>query len=237
MPAWMTSLLRDDVSVPIPSAASRMMTFTPRQRQRLSHREPDNPGPHHDAIGSCCTAGHPTRTTGTPWCCRSPRWLLRAHTVAARLRADPLRCIASTPRSGQQARARTPTCCDVHAGAGASTPADAGRLRLGRPRQPASSPRMAAAAGARPGLDHRLQHPDHRRREPALAAAGAGVAAAGHQRHFDTERGRAGLAAEPPRALPPALAHCGRPTGRFDDATYRPPPPTASTTSDFGRAS
>src|ERR1700733_14766775 len=45
MPAWITSLLRDDVTVPIPSVASRMMTSRPACASRRATARPITPAP------------------------------------------------------------------------------------------------------------------------------------------------------------------------------------------------
>src|SRR5580698_9270786 len=45
MPAWITSLLRDEVTVPIPSAASRMMTSRPACASRRAIARPITPAP------------------------------------------------------------------------------------------------------------------------------------------------------------------------------------------------
>src|ERR1700680_1592227 len=45
MPAWITSLLRDEVTVPIPSAASRMMTSRPACASRRATARPITPAP------------------------------------------------------------------------------------------------------------------------------------------------------------------------------------------------
>src|SRR5712671_2076535 len=45
MPAWITSLLRDDVTVPIPSAASRTITSRPACARRRATARPITPAP------------------------------------------------------------------------------------------------------------------------------------------------------------------------------------------------
>src|SRR5712672_3188606 len=45
MPAWITSLLREDVTVPIPSAASRMITSRPACASRRATARPITPAP------------------------------------------------------------------------------------------------------------------------------------------------------------------------------------------------
>jgi len=45
MPAWITSLLRDEVTVPMPSAASRMMTSRPACASRRAIARPITPAP------------------------------------------------------------------------------------------------------------------------------------------------------------------------------------------------
>src|SRR6266478_9519008 len=45
MPAWITSLLRDEVTVPIPSAASRMITSRPACASRRATARPITPAP------------------------------------------------------------------------------------------------------------------------------------------------------------------------------------------------
>src|ERR1700744_5137833 len=45
MPAWITSLLREDVSVPIPSAASRMITSRPAIARARATARPTTPAP------------------------------------------------------------------------------------------------------------------------------------------------------------------------------------------------
>src|SRR3954447_8734945 len=45
MPAWMTSLLREEVSVPIPSAASRMITSRPACARARATARPTTPAP------------------------------------------------------------------------------------------------------------------------------------------------------------------------------------------------
>src|SRR6266481_8075550 len=45
MPAWITSLLREDVAVPIPSAASRMITSRPAWASRRATARPITPVP------------------------------------------------------------------------------------------------------------------------------------------------------------------------------------------------
>src|SRR5689334_11901105 len=46
MPAWITSLLRDDVSVPMPSAASRMITSRPARASARAAAKPTTPAPN-----------------------------------------------------------------------------------------------------------------------------------------------------------------------------------------------
>ena len=50
MPAWITSLLRDEVTVPMPSAASRMIDLAARLCEPPGDRKTDHPGTDHDAI-------------------------------------------------------------------------------------------------------------------------------------------------------------------------------------------
>ena len=50
MPAWITSLLREEVSVPIASAASSTITSRPACASAARHGEPDDPGADHDAL-------------------------------------------------------------------------------------------------------------------------------------------------------------------------------------------
>src|SRR5271166_6755900 len=45
MPAWITSLLRDDVAVPMPSAASRMITSRPANASARATARPTTPAP------------------------------------------------------------------------------------------------------------------------------------------------------------------------------------------------
>src|ERR1700733_14317644 len=45
MPAWITSLLRDDVTVPMPSAASRTITSRPACASRRAIARPITPAP------------------------------------------------------------------------------------------------------------------------------------------------------------------------------------------------
>src|SRR6476646_6197543 len=45
IPAWITSLLRDDVAVPIPSAASRTITSRPARANRRATARPITPAP------------------------------------------------------------------------------------------------------------------------------------------------------------------------------------------------
>src|SRR3954471_21949819 len=45
MPAWITSLLRDEVTVPMPSAASRTMTSRPACASRRATARPITPAP------------------------------------------------------------------------------------------------------------------------------------------------------------------------------------------------
>src|SRR6476646_2271491 len=45
MPAWITSLLREDVTVPMPSAASRMITSRPAWASRRATARPITPAP------------------------------------------------------------------------------------------------------------------------------------------------------------------------------------------------
>ena len=45
MPAWITSLLRDDVSVPMPSAASSTMTSRPARASARATAKPTTPAP------------------------------------------------------------------------------------------------------------------------------------------------------------------------------------------------
>src|ERR1700761_1515794 len=45
MPAWITSLLRDDVSVPIPSVGSRMITSRPAIASARATARPTTPAP------------------------------------------------------------------------------------------------------------------------------------------------------------------------------------------------
>src|SRR6267154_2304038 len=45
MPAWITSLLRDEVAVPIPSAASRTITSRPACASRRATARPITPAP------------------------------------------------------------------------------------------------------------------------------------------------------------------------------------------------
>src|SRR5271163_3908034 len=59
MPAWMTSLLREDVSVPMPSAASRMMTARPACARARATARPTTPAPTtmqsmSSTLGSFC---------------------------------------------------------------------------------------------------------------------------------------------------------------------------------------
>ena len=50
MPAWITSLLRALVWLPISRSRSSTTTSRPAQRQAARHREPDDPGPDHHAL-------------------------------------------------------------------------------------------------------------------------------------------------------------------------------------------
>src|ERR1700722_9259379 len=69
MPAWITSLLREDVSVPIPSAASRMITSLPVRANARATARPTTPAP---------TTTQSTSSTADPsWCC-SPHALTPA---------------------------------------------------------------------------------------------------------------------------------------------------------------
>ena len=45
MPAWITSLLRDEVSVPMPSAASRTITSRPASASARATARPTTPAP------------------------------------------------------------------------------------------------------------------------------------------------------------------------------------------------
>src|SRR6267142_5311591 len=55
MPAWITSLLREDVTVPIPSAASRMITSRPAWARRRATARPTTPAPitTHSTLSIC----------------------------------------------------------------------------------------------------------------------------------------------------------------------------------------
>ncbi|HEX2136135.1 MAG TPA: hypothetical protein VHG30_09565 [Microvirga sp.] len=45
MPAWMTSLLREEIPVPMPSAASATMTACPRRASARATASPTTPAP------------------------------------------------------------------------------------------------------------------------------------------------------------------------------------------------
>ena len=50
MPAWITSLLRDEVSVPMPSAASSTITSRPASARARATARPDHAGTDNDAV-------------------------------------------------------------------------------------------------------------------------------------------------------------------------------------------
>ncbi len=50
MPAWMTSLLREEVSVPIALGGFQDDDLAPGHGQRARHRQADDAGADHDAI-------------------------------------------------------------------------------------------------------------------------------------------------------------------------------------------
>ena len=50
MPAWITSLLRDDVSEPISSCCSSTMTCRPRIASDAGDRQADRAGPYNDGL-------------------------------------------------------------------------------------------------------------------------------------------------------------------------------------------
>ena len=128
------------------------------------------------------------------------RGLPRARAVPARLRPDALP--VGRRRRARASRRRWATTCSQFMDALGIAPRGPGRLRLGRPRR-LRRRRAVARARARPGELRRLQHPGHRR----LGRAGAAEQEHRYwyQYYFHTERGRAGLAAEPPRHLPAAV--------------------------------
>ena len=50
MPAWITSLLREEVSEPISSCCSSTITSWPAMRQRAGHGQPDGAGADDDGF-------------------------------------------------------------------------------------------------------------------------------------------------------------------------------------------